>query len=148
MRKRPAILVTSLALVALFALPGAATAGPSASASASSLVITLATDACAAEKSEIGKRVFRKRYGAKRAMRACVRKTREEARRAVHEATAECLWELEEFGPHEFYLEWGTFPACVEDYAAWIMDGGSFEEDPDADDGGEGDGEGGDGEEP
>lgn len=112
---------------------------PASSSAAGGLIGTLAADACATKKAELGKRAFRKRFGAKRAMRACVRQTRDEARRAVDEATAECLWELEEFGEEEFYLEWVTFSACVEDYAAWIMDGGSFEEDG-GDDGADGDG--------
>jgi hypothetical protein len=115
------------ALIACAAI-GAALAVPAASSGSPTLVNSLAAGACQAEKSEIGKRAFKKRYGAKKPMRACVKRARAAARVAVGEATAECLWELGEYGSEEFYSEWATFSACVEDYAAWIMDGGGFEE--------------------
>jgi hypothetical protein len=133
MSRRPTILIIAAALTGLLALPGAAVAAPTASASASSLVTTLATDACVAEKSEIGKKAFKKRYGAKKGMKACVKKAKPQARQAITEATDECIWELEEYGDEEFYYEWDSFTACVEDYAAWIMDGGGFEDDDEED---------------
>jgi hypothetical protein len=133
MSRRPAILIVSAALLGLLALPGGVAAGPTATASGANLVNALATDACAAEKSDIGKKAFKKRYGAKKGMKACVKRNKADARAAVTEATDECLWELEEYGDEEFYGEWGTFSACVEDYAAWIMDGGGFEEDDEGD---------------
>ncbi len=137
MPRRPAALFVSAALLGLLVLPGAATAQPTAAASAANLVNALAADACAAEKAEIGKRAFRKRYGAKKPMRACVKRAKPDARNAVGEATDECLTELEEYGSEEFYAEWETFSACVEDYAAWIMDGGGFEEEEEEDEGDE-----------
>ena len=137
MPRRPAVLFVSAALLGLLVLPGAATAKPTAAPSAASLVNALAADACATEKAEIGKRAFRKRYGAKKPMRACVKRAKPDARKAVGEATDECLWELEEYGSEAFYSEWETFSACVEDYAAWIMDGGGFEEEEDEDEGAE-----------
>ena len=105
---------------------------PSA-ASGNALVNKLAADACRAEKSKLGKKAFAKRYGAKKPVRACAKRTRPKARAAVSDANDECLFELEEYGDEEFYLEWGTFSACVADYAAWIMDGGGFEEEEDGD---------------
>jgi hypothetical protein len=126
MARRPAIAIVTVALLGLTALPGAA-AAPGAGTSSTNLVNTLATDACVAEKSEIGKKAFKKRYGAKKAMKACVKRARPDARRAVAAGTEECLAELQDFGEEEFYLEWESFSACVEDYSAWIMDGGTFE---------------------
>ena len=122
-------MIVSAALLGLLVLPGAAPARPTATASGANLGNDLANDACALEKSEIGKRAFRKRYGTKKPMKACVKQAKPDARKAVGEATDECLLELQEFGSEEFYFEWETFSACVEDYAAWIMDGGGFEED-------------------
>jgi hypothetical protein len=127
MARRPAIVIVTGALLGALALPGAA-AGASASASSASLVNSLAADACQAEKASIGKKAFKKRYGAKKAMKACVKRARPAARTAVASATDECLLELQDYGEEEFYFEWETFSACVEDYAAWIMEGGTFEE--------------------
>ena len=124
MTRRPTTLLICAAVAALFALPAA-------SASGATLVGTLAADACAAEKADLGKKAFKKRYGAKKPMKACIKRAKPQARAAVDEATDECLWELEEYGDEEFYAEWGTFSACVEDYAAWIMDGGGFEDEED-----------------
>lgn len=133
MARRPAILIICLALGALVALPGTAAAKASASAG-NSLVNSLAVGACAGEKQEIGKRAFRKRYG-KRSAKTCVKRKRKEARGAVAEATAECQAELDDFGEENFYLDWDSFSDCVADYAAYIMDGGSFEEDDSEDTG-------------
>ena len=102
---------------------------PATSGAAGSFANQLAADACKAEKSKLGKRGFAKRYGAKKPMKTCLRKAKAEANKAVSEATDECLSELQEYGDEEFYAEWDTFSACVEDYAAWIMDGGGFEDD-------------------
>ena len=109
MPRRPAVLFVSAALLGLLVLPGAATAKPTAAASAANLVNALAADACGAEKAEIGKRAFRKRYGAKKPMRACVKRAKPDARNAVGEATDECLMELEEYGSEEFYARMGDF---------------------------------------
>jgi hypothetical protein len=102
---------------------------PASSGAATNLANQLASNACKAEKSKFGKRGFAKRYGAKKPMKVCLKKARASAGSAVSEATDECLAELQEYGDEEFYAEWETFTACVEDYAAWIMDGGGFEED-------------------
>jgi hypothetical protein len=117
------ILISSLCGAALAAAaPANAVANPA-------LVNKLAAGACSAEKSKLGKKAFAKRYAGKKPKRICIKRKKPEARRAVSEATDECLWELQEYGEEEFYFEWGTFSACVDDYSAWIMDGGSFEDD-------------------
>lgn len=135
MPRKPALLIACLAVAGLIAVPGVAAAksGPAGGG----LVGTLATGACASEMQEIGKRSFRKRYGKKQPARACVKRNRPEARRAVAEAMAECRAEFDDYGEEEFYLEWETLSECVADYAAWIMDGGGFEEDDSEDDGDE-----------
>ena len=108
---------------------------PATSGAAGGLAGQLASSACKAQKSKLGKKRFAKRYGAKKPMKACVKKTRPAANRAISEATDECLFELQEYGYEEFYYEWGTFSACVADYAAWIMDGGGFEDGESEDEG-------------
>jgi hypothetical protein len=108
---------------------------PATSGAAGGLAGQLASSACKAEKAKLGKRGFAKRYGAKKPIKACVKKARAAANRAVSEANDECLSELQEYGDEEFYYEWGTFSACVADYAAWIMDGGGVEDDEDEDEG-------------
>jgi hypothetical protein len=111
---------------------------PATSGAAGGLTGQLAADACKAEKAKLGKKGFAKRYGAKKPMKVCAKKAKADANKAVSEATDECLLELQEYGDEEFYADWGTFSACVEDYAAWIMDGGGFEEDESEGDGDEG----------
>jgi hypothetical protein len=133
MTRKSAIVSVCLALGAIAALPGTAVAGSgteAAKSGSSSLVISLTSKACAGERQQIGKRAFRKRYGAgKRAAKACSRRLRKQARDAVFEATAECQAELEDYGEEDFYLDWDSFSDCVVDYADWVMGGGSFEDD-------------------
>ena len=117
------------ALISLVCCALGLTLLPSAASGNAALVNKLAADACRAEKSKLGKKSFAKRYGRKKPAKVCAKRTRPKARASVAEATGECLFELQEYGDEEFYAEWGTFSACVADYAAWIMDGGGFEDD-------------------
>jgi hypothetical protein len=135
MLRKPALLIACLAVAGLIAVPGIAAA--KSGARGGGLVGTLATGACTSEKQAIGKRAFRKRYGRKQPARACVKRNRADARRAVTAATAQCQDEFDEYGEEEFYLEWEIFSDCLADYAAWIMDGGGFEEGDSEDEGDE-----------
>jgi hypothetical protein len=72
-----------IAAAALLALPAGA------AASQGGQVNSLTAQQCNQERADIGKRAFRKRYGAKHPMRACVRRTRPE----VDNAMAECIAE-------------------------------------------------------
>lgn len=114
------MLMTALATAALAGL--LALTGGAASADASgSLVRSLAAGQCAAEKQDIGKKAFRKKYG-KKGMPACIKKGRAAARQAVSVATQDCQAELEEFGLESFLEDWTSFEECVGDYAEWELD--------------------------
>jgi hypothetical protein len=80
-------------------------------------VSSLATQQCAQERAEIGKRAFRKRYGPKRTMRACTKRHRGEVASAVSTATQDCQAELSEVGAADFIDEWGDEPTDSVDYA-------------------------------
>jgi hypothetical protein len=86
---------------ALIALPA------SAAAKQTGQVDGLAAQQCAQEKAEIGKKSFRKKYGAKRTMRACARRTRSQVVAATGTANSECQDELAENGPAEFIEDYG-----------------------------------------
>jgi hypothetical protein len=90
---------------------------PASAPAKGGLATKLAAKACVQEKKSIGRKAFTKRYGERNAMRACVRKNRSDARRAIAAATAECQAELDDFGPEDFYEDWDSFEECVEYYA-------------------------------
>lgn len=123
-------LLVALAAILMLALPA------SAAAKGGKPVDRLAAEACASERQEKGKAAFRKKYGERATMPACVRRTRHRARAALRNATDQCLAELEEIGPEEFAEEYGTdetgsdaFPQCVEWTAASILDPEDDDED-------------------
>jgi hypothetical protein len=95
--------------VALLAVPGAAAAadgGP---------VASVAGQQCAQERSSVGKRAFRKRYGAKHAMRSCIRRNRGKAAQALGSATQDCRQQLAQEGPDEFIFDWAWDADTLDD---------------------------------
>lgn len=128
------VAATAAMLLALLVLPGGVSAQPRG------LVSQLAAGDCAAERADVGRKSFRKRYGRKRGMAVCIKAHRAEARRAIGVATAACREELDEWGLDEFLADWESFEECVATYAEWELDGG-LEDDP-------GDGEEADPEDP
>jgi hypothetical protein len=96
---------------ALIALPA------SAAANQSGQVQGLAAQQCAQEKADIGKKAFRKRYGAKRSMRACTRRVRPQVAAAAATATQDCQNELADNGPAEFIDDYGDDPTASIDSA-------------------------------
>jgi hypothetical protein len=123
MTRKLAILFCLAAATAVLSLPGGAGA-------ADGLVGKLSGGKCSAEKSDLGKKRFAKKYGRK-AMAGCIKKTRPAARRAVATATADCQAELIEFGPEFFYEDWVSFSECVEYYADGELNGWGDDEDDD-----------------
>ena len=91
-------------VAALLALPASAAAGHGGQVS------TLAAQQCAKERSSIGKKAFRKRYGAKRTMRACVKRKRAHVAAATRTAVQNCQAELGENGEADFIDEYGDEP--------------------------------------
>jgi len=80
----------------LLALPAGAAAKQGGS------VNGLAAQQCAQERSDLGKRGFRKKYGARRTMRNCVRRTRGKVGSLVGPASDRCQQELAQTGPLGF----------------------------------------------
>jgi hypothetical protein len=92
----------------LLALPGGAAAkqgGP---------VSSLAAQQCAQERTDIGKRAFRKRYGAKHTMRTCLKRNRGKVASAVNTAAQDCEQELAQVGADEFILDYAFDEDTVE----------------------------------
>jgi hypothetical protein len=134
MRLRYAI--GGLALVALLALP----AGASAKAAHGSDQVTgLAAQQCGQERSDIGKRAFRRKYGVKRTMQSCVRRTEPQVSAAVPTATSDCQDELAAETPADFIDEYGddastpladAMTECVAEDVDQILNPDAYVEDP------------------
>jgi hypothetical protein len=90
------------AAAALFALPAGS------AASGGGQVTSLTAQKCAKERAAIGKKAFRKRYGAKHPMRACSKKAKGEVAAAVGTANSDCQDELAEIGLADFIDEFGA----------------------------------------
>jgi hypothetical protein len=91
-------------VAALLALPASTAAGQGGQVS------TLAAQQCAQERSSLGKKAFRKKYGAKKAMRACVKRNRAQVAAAARTASQNCQAELGEIGEADFIDEYGDEP--------------------------------------
>ena len=109
--------IGGIAAAALLALPAGA------AASQGGQVTSLTAQQCAQEKAEIGKKAFRKRYGAKHAMRACGKRTRPQVSVALGAATADCQSECAQSGLAEFIDDYGedatdTVEAAMEECIA------------------------------
>jgi hypothetical protein len=86
---------------ALLALPGVA------AAQGGGQVTSLAAQQCKQERAEIGKKAFRKRYGARHGMRSCTKRTRPQVTAALGTANSDCQAELAQIGLTQFILEYG-----------------------------------------
>jgi hypothetical protein len=102
--------------VVLLAMPAVAEAkqnGPIAS---------MAAQQCAQERVDVGRKAFRKHYGAKHAMRNCIRRTRPRIAAAVTSATDDCRQELAQDGPDQFILDWAWDEDTVENAMSECID--------------------------
>jgi hypothetical protein len=98
-------------VTALLALP------VEAGAKQGGAVNSLTAQQCAQERADIGRKAFRKRYGAKHAMRACAKRNRAQVASAVGTATQDCQAELSDLGVADFVDEYGDEPTDSVDYA-------------------------------
>jgi hypothetical protein len=73
-------------------------------------VESLAAQQCNQERADLGKRAFRKRYGAKHTMRNCAKRVRPQVATAMGTASADCQEELAESGAAEFIDDYGDDP--------------------------------------
>jgi hypothetical protein len=93
--------IGGIAAAALLALPAGA------AASQGGQVTSLTAQQCAQEKTDIGKRAFRKRYGAKHTMRNCAKRTKPQVAAALDTANSDCQSELAQSGVAEFIDDYG-----------------------------------------
>ena len=98
-------------VAALLALPASVAAGQGGQVS------SLAAQQCAQERAAMGKKAFRKKYGAKHTMRGCARRTRTQVVAAVQTADQGCQDELAAIGATYFVDEYGDDPTDTVDYA-------------------------------
>jgi hypothetical protein len=110
-RVRARYAIGGILVAALLALPASAAAGQGGQ------VATLAGQQCAQERADVGKRVFRKRYGQKHTMRACARRHRARVSTAVGSASQDCQADLVDFGETDFIDLYGDEPTDSVDYA-------------------------------
>jgi len=93
--------IGGIAADALLALPAGAAASQGGQANG------VAAQQCNQQRADLGKKAFRKRYGEKHAMRACVKRTRPEVIGAMGTANSDCADELAENGATEFIDDYG-----------------------------------------
>ncbi len=93
--------IGGIAAAALLALPSGA------AASQGGQVNSLTAQQCNQEKADVGKKAFRKRYGAKHTMRNCAKRTRPEVAAALNTAGSDCQAELAQNGLAEFIDDYG-----------------------------------------
>jgi PD-(D/E)XK endonuclease len=113
-------------VIGLLAIPALATAKGGGKS-----IDMVAARACAKERHQIGKPAFRKKYGARATMRACVRRTRGMARNAQNKAVRDCLAGLQA-NPAEFAEDYGdengagAFEECVAEATESQLDPGKL----------------------
>jgi sarcosine oxidase gamma subunit len=95
-------------VAALLALPATAAAAQGGQVS------SLAAQQCTQLRADIGKKAFRKRFGAKHVMRNCLKRNRARAASALSSAAQDCQLELAEVGPDEFILVYAWDEDTVE----------------------------------
>jgi hypothetical protein len=132
--------IGGIVAVALIALPA------SAAAQQGGQVNGLAAQQCAQEKADIGKKAFRKKYGAKRTMRACTKRTVPQVAAATRTANQDCQDELAGEDPAEFIDDYGedatdsidnAMAECVAEDVDQILNPDDYVDDP-TDDGSDG----------
>ena len=120
---------------------GALLAVPSGAAAAGGQVQQLSAQQCARERADIGKTAFRKKYGDKHQMRACVKRTRGKVRSALSQAGQDCQDELTQNGLPQFIDDYGSddtgsdaMEECVAEDSDSILNPGDYVDDGSGDD--------------
>ena len=103
--------IGGIAAAALLALPAGA------AASQGGQVNSLTAQQCSQEKAKIGKKAFRKKYGAKHTMRNCAKRTKPQVAVALDTAGSDCQAELAQSGLAEFIDDYGDDPTDTVDDA-------------------------------
>ena len=130
--RRTLILIAALCLALLVT---------AALASASISVTKTAAATCAKERKAIGRKAFTKKYGAKRTMQRCIRRTRPRVVAAQRQAEQECAEELAELGFAEFAEDYGSdetgsdaMANCIAETLDFILAPSDDSDDPDEED--------------
>jgi hypothetical protein len=111
-----------------------------AAATGGGQVQSLAAQQCKQERSDVGKRAFRKKYGAKHTMRTCIKRTRPQVASTLPAASASCQQELTDSGLTEFLDDYldddvGTIDDAMAECVAETVDEILNPDDSAADDG-------------
>jgi hypothetical protein len=100
----------------------------------------VAAATCAKERKAIGRQAFTKKYGEKRGMQSCIRRTRGRVVAAQRQAEQECAEELAELGFAEFAEDYGSdetgsdaMANCVAETLDFILSPPADSDDPDDD---------------
>jgi hypothetical protein len=88
-----------------------------AAAASGGQVAGLTAQQCSQERAAIGKKAFRKRYGARHTMRNCTKRTRPQVVAAIGTASSQCEDELNQDGAMDFLDTYGDDPTDSIDYA-------------------------------
>jgi hypothetical protein len=89
---------------------------------------------------DIGKKAFRKRYGAKHTMRNCSKRTKPQVAAALNTASSDCQAELAESGLAEFIDDYGedatdtldnAMAECISEDADQILNPEDYEDEDD-----------------
>jgi hypothetical protein len=96
--------IGGIAAAALIALPASA---PASHGGHRGAINGLAAQQCAQERADIGKKAFRKKYGAKHTMRTCTRRIVPQVASAVGTANSDCQDELAQGGVADFIDSYG-----------------------------------------
>jgi transposase len=125
-----ALILISVTCVAMLAT--------SVSAQAATSVDQMAAATCAKQRKAIGGKAFTKKYGKRRSMQNCIRRTRARVRAAQSQAEQECAQELAEVGFADFAEDYGSdetgsdaMANCIADETAFILDPPDDSDDPD-----------------
>jgi len=127
-------LLVAMLVIGLLATPALASAKSGGKA-----IDRVAARACAKERHQIGRPAFRKKYGARATMRACVRRTSGKARNAQSRAVQDCLTE-QQANPAEFAEDYGdengagAFEECVAETTESNLDPDEDSGEPEIDD--------------
>jgi hypothetical protein len=103
--------IGGILVAGLLALPASPAAGQGGQAA------SLAAQQCAKERASIGKKAFRKKYGARHTTRSCAKRNRPRVASAVATAGQDCQAELNQLGVADFIDEYGDEPTDSVDYA-------------------------------
>jgi hypothetical protein len=124
--------IGGIAAVALLALPAGSAASPGGQ------VPSLTAQQCSQERAAIGKKAFRKRFGARHSMRSCARRTKPQVAAALNTANSDCQEELAQNGVAQFIDDYGedatdtvddAMAECVAEDADQILNPGDYVDD-------------------